>query len=111
MPRPKGSKNKKSIVPSAKVVEQITSQQKVIDVLNNDLATLTAEVKEKQAAVKAKKVEIRKAEKVLVGLKAKKEESDAIEAAAAQKAEIEKVVSKLISSGKGADEILELLKK
>lgn len=110
MPRPKGSKNKKSIIPSAKVEEQITAQQKVIDALHNDLAAMNAEVKEKQAAIKAKKAEIRKAEKVLAGLKVKKEESDAIEAAAAQKAEIEKVVSKLISSGKSPEEILSQLK-
>ena len=43
--------------------------------------------------------EIRKAEKVLASLMVKEEESEA------QKAEIEKVVTKLISSGKSAEDI------
>ena len=49
--------------------------------------------------------EIRKAEKVLASLMVKEEESEAIESVAAQKAEIEKVVTKLISSGKSAEDI------
>lgn len=53
--------------------------------------------------------EIRKAEKVMASLMVKKEKSEAIEAAAAQKAEIEKVVTKLISSGKSAEDILSQL--
>lgn len=110
MARPKGSKNKKSIAPSAKVAEQIAAQQKILDTLNNDLNTMTGAIKDMQADVKAKKAEIRKAEKALAALIVQKEKSEAIEAAAAQKAEIEKLVTELISSGKSPEEILSQLK-
>ena len=110
MSRPKGSKNKKSIISSAEIEKQITSKENVIAALNGDLEAINVEIKDKQAAAKAKKAEIRKAEKALAALIIKKEESEAIEAAAAQKAEIEKVVAKLISSGKSAEDILSQLK-
>ena len=110
MSRPKGSKNKKSIISSAEIEKQITSKENVIAALNGDLEAINVEIMDKQAAAKAKKAEIRKAEKALAALIIKKEESEAIEAAAAQKAEIEKVVAKLISSGKSAEDILSQLK-
>lgn len=110
MPRPKGSKNKKSIISSADVEKQIAEKKKVIAALNSERDAIIAEIKDKQKAVKAKKTEIRKAEKALAALMVKKEESEAIEAANAQKAEIEKVVTQLINSGKSADDILANLK-
>ena len=110
MPRPKGSKNRKSVISSAKYDEQIATQQKVLAALNGDLDTIKATIKEQQQLAKSKKKEIRKAEKVLANLMVKKEESEAIEAAAAQKAEIEKVVTQLINSGKSPEDILSQLK-
>ena len=110
MPRPKGSKNRESVVSSAKYNEQIAAQQKVITTLNCKLDTINAGIKEQQQLAKGTKKEIRKAEKALAALIVKKEESEAIEAATAQKAEIEKVVTQLISSGKSPEEILSQLK-
>lgn len=110
MPRPKGSKNKRTIASSAKVAEQIAAQERVVAALNSELDVINAGIKERQVQAKDKKKEIRKAEKFLAALKVKKEESEAIEAADAQKAEIEKVVTKLISSGKSAEDILSHLK-
>ena len=110
MPRPKGSKNRKSVISSAKYAEQIAAQQKVLSALNGDLDSIKATIKEQQQLAKSKKKEIRKAEKVLANLMVKKEESEAIEAAAAQKTEIERVVTKLINSGKSAEDILSQLK-
>ena len=106
MARPKGSKNKTSFISSADYKKQISEKEKDVISLKSELEKLDADIKDKQAAAKAKKAEIRKAEKALAVLKAKKEESEAIEAATAQKEEIEKVVTELISRGKSADDIL-----
>ena len=110
MPRPKGSKNKKSIALAPNLPDQITDQEKIVSALNDDLVAINSEINQQQLLAKAKKKEIRKAEKVLATLKAKQEEAAAIAEAAAAKAQIEDVVSKLISSGKSAEEILNRIK-
>ncbi len=66
---------------------------------------------ELKVRLKAKKKELRVAERTLNVLKTKKEQADADAAAVAQKKEIEKVVSSLVSSGHSADEILDMLNK
>ena len=106
MPRPKGSKNKKSIVSSAAIEKKIVAQKESIASLNGELDGIVATIKEQQLLVKAKRSEIRKAEKALAALVAQKEKSEAIESAAAKKAEIAGVVEQLINSGKSAEEIL-----
>lgn len=110
MPRPKGSKNKKTIATASNLADQIKAQETVVAALNNDLVAINSEIKQQQLLAKDKKKDIRKAEKLLASLKAKQEEAEAIEAASAAKAEIEDVVTKLISSGKTADEILSRIK-
>ena len=95
MPRPKGSKNKKTVASVAEAEQ----------------AAIMAELEKQKQLLKAKKKELRAAEKAILALEQKKAEAAAIETAVAQKAEIEKVVSKLVSSGKSADDILEMLKK
>ena len=61
-------------------------------------------------ALKEKKVSLKKAEKELTSLEAKKAKADAKAAEEAKKAEAENVVKKLLASGVSADEILEKLK-
>ena len=111
MPRPKGSKNKKSVKTVAQVEAMIAAKQEAKAALEADQAGLLAEIEKQRQLLKAKKKELRAVEKELLVLEEKKVEAETIEAAAAQKVEIEKVVSKLVSSGKSADEILEMLKK
>ncbi len=111
MPRPKGSKNKKSIQTVAQVEAQIAAKQESKKVLEAEQAEIVAEIGKQKELLKAKKKVLRAVEKDLLALEEKKIEAEAIETAAAQKEEIEKVVSKLVSSGKSADEILEMLKK
>ena len=106
MPRPKGSKNRKSISTVASMHEQIENQEKVVAAIQSEIAELADAIKVQQGQLKAKKKDLRKAEKSLAALRAKQEEAEAIESAAAAKAEIEKVVATLIESGKTADEIL-----
>ena len=109
MSRPKGSKNKKSIVSSAAIEEKIVAQKDFIASLNGELDGIITTIKEQQLLVKSKRSEIRKAEKALAALVSQKEKSEAIESAAAKKAEIAGVVEQLINSGKSAEEILSQL--
>ena len=111
MPRPKGSKNRKKLQPAAQIAAQITAQQEAKQALEAEVAAVLVEIEDKKALLKGKKKEIRKIEKDILALETKQAEAEAIEAALAQKEEIQSVVTKLISSGRTAEEILELLGK
>ncbi len=111
MPRPKGSKNKKTVQTVAQVEAKIAAQQEVKSSLEAEQTAILASIEESKKQLKAKKKELRAAEKALAALEEKKAQAQLVEAAAAKKDEIEQVVTKLVSSGKSADEILELLKK
>ena len=60
--------------------------------------------------MKEKKTALKKAEKEVVTLEAKKAKADAKAAAEAKKAEAESVLKKLLAEGMSADEILAKLK-
>jgi len=60
--------------------------------------------------LKEKKTALKKAEKEVVTLEAKKAKADAKAAAEAKKAEAESVLKKLLAEGMSADEILAKLK-
>ncbi|MEF2866510.1 MAG: hypothetical protein U0N87_07045 [Anaerobutyricum sp.] len=60
--------------------------------------------------MKEKKSALKKAEKEVASLEAKKAKADAKAAEEAKKAETESVVKKLLASGISVDEILEKLK-
>ncbi len=111
MPRPKGSKNKKSIQTVAQVEAKIAAQAEAKAALEKEQADILAAIEQQKQLLKAKKKAIRAADKALAELEARKAEAAAIETAAAKKVEIEQVVTKLVSSGKSAEEILDLLKK
>ena len=63
-----------------------------------------------KADLKEKKTTLKKAEKEVASLEAKKAKADAKAAEEAKKAEAEAVLKKLLASGMSADEILEKLK-
>ena len=71
--------------------------------LSFNIDTLKADLKEKKTALK-------KAEKEVASLEAKKAKADAKAAEEAKKTEAEAVLKKLLASGMSADEILEKLK-
>ena len=93
MPRPKGSKNKKTATTTIISVEEYDAQ---IAALNTEIETMTAELKNKKAELK----------------KLTKERTAAEEAAVAAKAEEDKtkLLQAVAASGKSIDEVLELLK-
>ena len=93
MPRPKGSKNKKSIFPEAVAVGNIDEM----------VSAAQAEIEKLTAELKSKKAELKKL--------CKMQEAQA-KAAAAKKAEEDKaaILAAVEASGKSVEEILELLK-
>lgn len=111
MSRPKGSKNKKSRLSEAQIAEKISQQQTLRKNLEDEQLSILNTMADLKGQLKQNKKAIRTVEKTIAGLEEKKEQAQAIAAAAAQKKEIDRVVSSLVSSGKTAEEILELLQK
>ena len=100
MPRPKGSKNKPKIPTVDQTAEKLAAQRAVKQSLEAEQADILAAIEKQKQLLKAKKKEIRAADKAIAALEAAHEKAEAI-----------KEVTKLVSSGKSADEILELLNK
>ena len=102
MPRTKGSKNKPKTV-TADFATQIAEKQSAKEALTAEIASITANIDTLKAALK-------KAEKEVVTLEAKKAKADAKAAEEAKKTEAESVLKKLLAEGMSADEILAKLK-
>ena len=102
MPRPKGSKNKPKTV-TADFATQIAEKQSEKEALSAEIASITANIDTLKAALK-------KAEKEVTTLEAKKAKADAKAAEEAKEAEAESVLKKLLAEGMSADEILAKLK-
>ena len=111
MPRPKGSKNKKSLQTVAQLEEKLAKQMGAKKALEAEQAAILAAMEQQKQLLKAKKKEIRAAEKAILALEEKKAEAEAVQTAVAKKMEIEQVVAQLITSGKDAEEILDMLQK
>lgn len=109
--RPKGSKNKKTLIAEAQLGDRILEQKAVKKKLEAEERKLLASLEDVKAQLKAKRKELRSVDRLIASLETRKNQADAAAIAAAQKQEIEKVVSSLMSSGRDADEILGLLKK
>ena len=109
--RPKGSKNKKTLIAEAQLGDRIAEQKAAKKKLEAEERKLVASLEDVKAQLKEKRKELRTVDRLIVSLQTRKEQADAAAVAAAQKQEIEKVVSTLINSGKDADEILGMLKK
>ena len=83
---------------------------KTLDWLEIPCNTIAANIDTLKADLKEKKTALKKAEKEVATLEAKKTKADAKAAEEAKKTEAESVVKKLLASGMSADEILEKLK-
>lgn len=111
MSRPKGSKNKKTLIAEAQLGDRIAEQKAAKKKMEAEERKLVAQLEDVSAQLKAKRKELRTTERLIASLEARREQANAAAAAAAQKQEIEKVVSSLMSSGKDAEEILDMLKR
>lgn len=109
MPRTKGSKNKPKTV-TADFIMQIVEKQSVNETLSAEIASIIVNIDTLKADLKAKKATLKKAEKEVVTLEAKKARADAKAVEEAKKAETESVLKTLLAEGMSADEILEILK-
>ena len=96
MPRTKGSKNKPKTM-TADFATQIAEKQSAKEALTAEIASITANIDTLKANLKEKKTALKKAEKEVATLEAKK-------------AEAESVLKKLLAEGMSADEILAKLK-
>ena len=110
MSRPKGSKNKKTLLAEAMLDDKIAAAEVTKRKLEDEERKLLAAMEDAKARLKAKKKELRTVERTLSALREKKKQADAVAVQAAQKKEIEEVVKSLVSSGRSADEILDMLK-
>ena len=109
MPRTKGSKNKPKTV-TADFATQLAEKQSAKEALVAEIASITANIDTLKANLKEKKTALKKAEKEVASLEAKKAKADAMATEEAKKTEAEAVLKKLLASGMSADEILEKLK-
>ena len=96
MPRPKGSKNKKSSTAPVEIVETVESIESRITATEAAIETLTADLKAKKAELKDLNKLKAEAEKVAAERKAEEDKKAILDA-------VEK-------SGKSIEEILEMLK-
>ena len=94
-PRTKGSKNRPKT--NNDYASKIVEKQETIASLNTEIASIQKAIEEQKNTLKAKKTALKKTEKEVASLEAKK-------------AEAEVVLKKLLASGMSADEILEKLK-
>ena len=109
MPRTKGSKNKPKTV-TADFATQLAEQPYAREALSAEIASITANMDTLKADLKAKKTALKRWDKEVTTLEAKKAKADAKAAEEAKKAEAESVLKKLLAEGMSADEILEKLK-
>ena len=109
MPRTKGSKNKAKTV-TVDFATQIAEKQSANEALAAEIASIIANIDTLKTDLKAKKAALKKAEKEVTTLEAKKAKADAKAAEEAKKAEAESVLKKLLAEGVSADEILAKLK-
>ena len=110
MPRTKGSKNRPKTNTTKDYASQIAEKQETVVSLTTEIASIIANIDTLKADLKEKKSALKKTEKEVAALEAKKTKADAKVAEEAKKAEAENVVKKLLASGMSADEILEKLK-
>lgn len=110
MPRMKGSKNRPKTNITKDYASQIAEKQESITSLTAEIAFIQKAIEEQKNTLKEKKSALKKAEKEVASLEAKKVKADTKAAEEAKKTEAEAVLKKLLASGMSADEILEKLK-
>lgn len=111
MSRPKGSKNRKTLMEEARIDERIAEQQEVQKKYLKEQKKLLKEIEGRKQKLKEVNKGLRVATRTLDKLFEEKAQRDAREGSIAAQKEIEMVVASLVSSGKSAEEILGILKR
>lgn len=111
MPRPKGSKNKKNAtIANIDYAAQIAEKMSVKADVDQQIQSKTDELTALKSELKALKVQAKSLDKDIDKLQAAKTAQETAEAEAAQKAELEDVLKKLMADGMSAQEIIDKLK-
>ena len=114
MPRPKGSKNKKTLAKAAIKSNEIAEQLAKLNAdkagLETEQETITAVIAEENEKLKAVKKNIKTIEKQIVKLEAKQAAEAAKAEAEAKGQELQDKIAELLAAGKSYDEILNMLK-
>mgnify|MGYP002797283752 FL=1 len=111
MPRPKGSKNKKkAAAENVDYAAQITEKQAAKADLTQQIESKTEELAALKAELKTLSAQVKSLDKDIAKLEAAQAAQEAAEAEAAQKAEFEEVLKKLMADGMSAQEIMDKLK-
>ena len=110
MPRPKGSKNKKTLAKNADIDAQISEKNGALAALEEEYTTVSQIIAENSAKLKALKKDMRVLSRQIASLEAKKAESAAAALAAEKKQEVQAKIDALVADGKSLDDILNMLK-
>ena len=114
MPRPKGSKNKKTLAKAAMKSNEIADQLAKLNAdkveFETEQETITAVIAEQNEKLKAVKKNIKAIEKQIVKLEAKQAAEAAKAEAKAKEQELQDKIAELHAAGKSYDDILNLLK-
>ena len=104
MSRPRGSKNKATLLKYADIDAQIAAEA-----LETRVAEIEAMLADGKAQLKAAKKELAAKNRLLASMQEKKAIADAAAIAAAKEAEIQNAVQRLLESGQSLDDILSRL--
>ena len=110
MPRPKGSKNKKTIAKAVNFEAQIAEKTEAKAALEEQQTAILAVIADNNAKLKAVRKDIKVLDKQILAIQAKKAEADAAAAASLMQEEVQKRVAELAADGLTLNEILDKLK-
>ena len=109
MSRPRGSKNKATLLKYADIDAQIAAETEAKTALETRIAEIEAMLADGKAQLKAAKKELAAKNRLLASMQEKKAIADAAAIAAAKEAEIQNAVQRLLESGQSLDDILSRL--
>ena len=110
MPRPKGSKNRKTLVKNGSIEEQIAQKTAERAALEAEQTGVQAILAENTAKLKAVRKSIKALDRQIAALHAKKSEIEAAAAVSARQQEIQDAIQALVAEGKSLDDILDMLR-
>lgn len=109
MPRPKGSKNKKTLEAEAHLGERIAEELQAKKQLEKEMNKLCREIDDRNERLKQVKKQLRRSARTIEELTAKKADVDAQNASTLRQEEMRQLVNTLLESGLSTDEILKKL--
>lgn len=109
MPRPKGSKNKKTLEFEARIGDYIADKMLVQKRLEREMESVQNEINERNSVLNKLRAQHRRVTREMEALVAKRDELDSAASEMAKIQEVEARVAHLIGSGVSADALLNML--